>query len=171
VDFKNTVVILTSNVGSTELAALEERRDLGDDDKANKMRDTAMNALRGVFRPEFINRLDEIVVFRRLGRDEIRRIVDIQLLHLGQRLARRDLKLEVADAAKDLLGEVGWDPQYGARPLKRAIQRHLEDTLARRVLEGQFQPGDTIHVERRGSELEITKRSAPAEAAHPAARA
>src|ERR1041385_2242290 len=100
------------------------------------MRGAAQAALRGVFRPEFLNRLDEIVVYRRLGRNEIRSIVDIQLEHLAQRLAKRDLKVDIADRAKDYLGEVGWDPQFGARPLKRAIQKTLEDELARRVLEG-----------------------------------
>jgi ATP-dependent Clp protease ATP-binding subunit ClpB len=164
VDFKNTVVILTSNVGTSELNALEERRDLGDTEKETKLRAAALAALRGVFRPEFLNRLDEIVVYRRLGRQEIRSIVDIQLAHVADRLKKRDLVLEISDAAKDYLGEIGWDPQYGARPLRRAIQKHLEDALARRVLEGQFQPGDIVAVDRRGDgELLLTARR-PAEA-------
>jgi ATP-dependent Clp protease ATP-binding subunit ClpB len=118
-----------------------------------------MSALRNVFRPEFINRLDEIVVYRRLGRDELRNIVDIQLEQLRRRLARRELNLEIGDDAKDFLAEVGWDPQFGARPLKRAIQRHLEDALARRVLEGQFLPGDTVIVSRgQGVDLAVTSR-------------
>jgi ATP-dependent Clp protease ATP-binding subunit ClpB len=148
VDFKNTVVILTSNIGTAELNAIEDRRDLSESAKAEKTRDAAMDALRDTFRPEFLNRLDEIVVYRRLGQDQIRRIVDIQLVHLGERLARRDLKLEISDAAKDYLGELGWDPQYGARPLKRAIQKNVEDALARRVLEGAFTAGDVIVIDR-----------------------
>jgi ATP-dependent Clp protease ATP-binding subunit ClpB len=164
VDFKNTVVILTSNIGTAELNALEERRDLTDAEKGVKMREAAQAALRGVFRPEFLNRLDEIVVYRRLGRNEIRSIVDIQLEHLAQRLAKRDLKVDIADRAKDYLGEVGWDPQFGARPLKRAIQKTLEDELARRVLEGQYLPGDTIVIDRADGSLTFSTRRASPEA-------
>jgi ATP-dependent Clp protease ATP-binding subunit ClpB len=153
VDFKNTVVILTSNIGTLEMNAVEERRDLDAQAKEETMQKVAMAALRQHFRPEFINRLDEIVVFHRLGRDEIRSIVEIQLGELGKRLAKRDLSLEVSDAAKDLLGELGWDPQFGARPLKRAIQKHVEDVLAKRLLAGEFMPGDVVEVDRVGSEL------------------
>jgi ATP-dependent Clp protease ATP-binding subunit ClpB len=110
-----------------------------------------MEEVRRVFRPEFLNRLDEVVVFNRLEQSQIRTIVDIQLGRFGARLARRELTLEVSDRAKDYLAEVGWDPQYGARPLKRAIQKHLEDPLARRVLAGEFPPGTTIAVDRRAS--------------------
>ena len=151
VDFKNTVVILTSNVGTAELSAVEERRDLEDADKGEIMKRMAMEALRQQFRPEFLNRLDEIVVFRRLGRDQIRRIVDIQLELLAERLGRRDLAFEAQPDACEFLAEVGWDPQFGARPLKRAIQKHIEDGLAKRVIAGEFEPGDTIVV-RRGSD-------------------
>ncbi|HEX4339377.1 MAG TPA: ATP-dependent chaperone ClpB [Polyangiaceae bacterium] len=165
VDFKNTVVILTSNVGTTELNALEERRDLDDAAKNEEMREVAMESLRGIFRPEFLNRLDEVVVYRRLGREQIRSIVDIQLQYLAHRLARRDLALEITDTAKDYLGEVGWDPQYGARPLKRAIQKNVEDELARRVLEGQFSPGDTVLVDRTEKGLGFATRSAVPRAA------
>jgi ATP-dependent Clp protease ATP-binding subunit ClpB len=148
VDFKNTVIILTSNIGTAELTTVEERRDLSDEEKAEQMQKVANDALRLSFRPEFLNRLDEIVVFRRLGRENLRRIVDIQLRHLVDRLAQRDLSIAISDAAKDYLAEIGWDPQFGARPLKRAIQRHLEDELARRLLAGEFLPGQTIEVDR-----------------------
>jgi ATP-dependent Clp protease ATP-binding subunit ClpB len=168
VDFKNTVVILTSNVATAELSALEERRDLSDEEKTKEMRHAAMESLRGIFRPEFINRLDEIVVYRRLGREQIRSIVDIQLDYLKSRLARRDLHLELTDAAKDYLGNVGWDPQFGARPLKRAIQRHLEDALAGEILAGRFAPGDTVGVGVAGGELTFQVQK-PAPAAEPAA--
>jgi ATP-dependent Clp protease ATP-binding subunit ClpB len=158
VDFKNTVVILTSNIGTAELSAIEERRDLGDDDKLEIMRRQSMEALRQHFRPEFINRLDEIVVFRRLGREQIRNIVDIQLRYLVERLAARELSLEIADEAKEFLAEVGWDPQFGARPLRRAIQRYVEDDLARRVIGGDFVAGDVISVRRAGDRLAFEKK-------------
>jgi ATP-dependent Clp protease ATP-binding subunit ClpB len=159
VDFKNTVVILTSNIGTLELTAIEERRDLSDDEKDELGNKTALEALRRHFRPEFINRLDEIVVFHRLDRAELRRIVDIQLGYLEERLEQRDLSLELSDPAKEFLAEVGWDPQFGARPLKRAVQRHLEDALAKRVLGGEFMPGDVIVVDRDSQGLTFSKRS------------
>jgi ATP-dependent Clp protease ATP-binding subunit ClpB len=168
VDFKNTVVILTSNIGSAEIAQIEERRDLDDDQKLEQAHKTAMSALRQHFRPEFINRLDDIVVFRRLGRDQIRSIVDIQLGYLVDRLQQRELSLEVTDGAKDYLAEVGWDPQFGARPLKRAIQKHLEDNLARHVIAGEFMPGDTIVVDRApDGELRFERRAPKPEQAEP----
>jgi ATP-dependent Clp protease ATP-binding subunit ClpB len=163
VDFKNTVVILTSNVGSAELAALEDRRDLDLARREDVSRTVALEALRRTFRPEFINRLDEIVVYHRLGREQIRRIVDIQLSRLHARLAQRELLLEISDAAKDYLGELGWDPQFGARPLGRALRKHLEDELAKRVLSGELGPGDTIWVDRSQQGLSFT-RVAPGEA-------
>jgi ATP-dependent Clp protease ATP-binding subunit ClpB len=163
VDFKNTVVILTSNVGSAELAALEDRRDLDLAGREDISRTVALEALRRTFRPEFINRLDEIVVYHRLGREQIRRIVDIQLSRLHARLAQRELLLEISDAAKDYLGELGWDPQFGARPLGRALRKHLEDQLAKRVLSGELAPGDTILVDRSEQGLSFT-RVGPGEA-------
>jgi ATP-dependent Clp protease ATP-binding subunit ClpB len=162
VDFKNTVVVLTSNIGSAELAALEERRDLDAAGREEAARQVAMDALRRAFRPEFINRLDEIVVYHRLAREQIRRIVDIQLGRLHARLAQRELSLDITEEAKDYLGEVGWDPQFGARPLGRAIRKHLEDELAKQVLGGALGPGDTIFVDRGESGLTF-KRVAPGE--------
>jgi len=159
VDFKNTVIILTSNIGTSELSQLEERRDLTDEDRIERSRTLAMEALRHHFRPEFINRLDEIVVYQRLAREHLRRIVDIQLGSLGERLRARELGIELSDSAKDFLAEVGWDPQFGARPLKRAIQKHLEDVLARRVLAGEFLPGEIIVVDRQGSELTFAHKT------------
>jgi ATP-dependent Clp protease ATP-binding subunit ClpB len=156
VDFKNTVVIATSNLGSAELSAIEERRDLSDDERAEQIQQTAQTALRGYFRPEFLNRLDEVVVYRRLAREQIRTIVDIQLRRLKSRLQNREIGFEITDAAKDLIANVGYDPQFGARPLKRAIQRLLEDPLAQRVLGGEFVPGSTVHVHVKGGELDIS---------------
>jgi ATP-dependent Clp protease ATP-binding subunit ClpB len=161
VDFKNTVVILTSNLGTTELNAVEERRDLDQREKAELSRKVTMEALRAQFRPEFINRLDEIVVYHRLERDDIRSIVDIQLRDLALRLKKKDLTLDVSESAKDLLGELGWDPAFGARPLKRAIQKNLEDGLAKRLLNGEFVAGDTVYVRRLGSMFSFSRERLP----------
>ncbi len=149
VDFKNTVVILTSNIGSQHL--------LGEHTEA-QARELVMNELRKAFRPEFLNRLDETVLFHRLDRKEVRSIVDTQLKRFGQRLAKRDLTFEISDEAKDLLGNLGFDPTYGARPLKRAIQQHLENPLAQEILAGHYTSGDTIVVELKSGELTFAKR-------------
>jgi ATP-dependent Clp protease ATP-binding subunit ClpB len=159
VDFKNTVIILTSNIGSAHMQAIEERPGLDPETRRELVRRTVLDEVRKVFRPEFLNRLDEIVVFNRLEQSQIRRIVDIQLSRFSTRLQRRDLSLDVTDRAKDFLAEVGWDPQYGARPLKRAIQKNLEDPLARRVLGGEFPPGTRVVVDRPGGgELTFASR-------------
>ncbi len=152
VDFKNTVIILTSNVGSTHIQSM--------DDEA-QMRKAVMEDLRAHFRPEFLNRLDETVVFHRLGRENLRRIVEIQLSRFEKRLNARGLALEISDAAKDLLGNVGYDPTFGARPLKRAIQRLLENPLAQELLAGRYLAGDTVIVDvGTGGELGFGKRTA-----------
>ncbi|HKQ69361.1 MAG TPA: ATP-dependent chaperone ClpB [Polyangiaceae bacterium] len=156
VDFRNTVIILTSNVGTAQAAAIEDSPDFAGDVEARnrRIRTAVMEEVTRSFRPEFINRLDEIVVFHRLERDEIGRIVEIQLRGLDSRLAKRELTLEMAPAARELLAGLGWDPQYGARPLKRAIQRYVEDPLAQRILAGEFLPGDVILADR-GSEGQL----------------
>jgi len=148
VNFKNTVIVLTSNIGSHHIAAIEDRDGLPEEDKKELIRRAMMEEVRKSFRPEFVNRLDDIVVFHRLDRAELRAIVDIQLGQFEKRLAKRELRVELTDAAKDYLGEIGWDPMYGARPLKRAIQKNLEDPLARRVLAGEFPAGTRIAVDR-----------------------
>jgi ATP-dependent Clp protease ATP-binding subunit ClpB len=140
VDFRNTVLIMTSNVRSAD--QLHER-----------------------FRPEFLNRIDEIVEFRPLSREQIAEIVEHQLAQLRKRLAERRIEVELTDAAKDVLAEAGWDPTYGARPLKRAIQRLVENPLALRLLEGEFADGDTIRVDAPDGELVFVKAAAPAAAA------
>jgi ATP-dependent Clp protease ATP-binding subunit ClpB len=166
VDFKNTVIVLTSNIATAELATVEERQDLSDAEKNEVARGVAMDALRQFFRPEFLNRLDEIVIYRRLDREYLRGIVDIQLRFLTGRLEQRGLSLRVTDAAKDYLAEVGWDPQYGARPLKRAIQRYVEDPLAPRVLRGEYVPGDVVVVDRApGAGLTFARETSSPEAA------
>jgi ATP-dependent Clp protease ATP-binding subunit ClpB len=121
------------------------------------MKARVLEIVGGHFRPEFINRIDEIVVFHPLGRAEIRRIVDVQIDYLRRRLADRDLGLELDDAARDRLGEAGFDPVYGARPLKRAIQQQLENSLAQRILRGEFLPGDVIRVSADEAGLSFTK--------------
>ena len=159
VDFKNTVIILTSNIGSAHIQAIDDRPELDADTRRQLIQRAVLDEVRKVFRPEFLNRLDEVVVFNRLERAQIRHIVDIQLARFASRLARRDLTLEVSDRAKDFLAEIGWDPQYGARPLKRAIQKNLEDALAKRVLAGEFPAGTRVVVDRRkDGELTFTGR-------------
>jgi ATP-dependent Clp protease ATP-binding subunit ClpB len=147
VDFKNTVVIMTSNVGSQWLIEAVA---------FDTMKEHAMEAVRGHFRPEFLNRIDEIVVFHALGEEQLRSIVDIQLRQVMARLADRKIGLEVTDAAKDLLAESGYDPSYGARPLRRTIQRMLLDALAQRVLSGDFVEGDTVKVDADAGEIAFT---------------
>ena len=148
VSFKNCVIILTSNIGSGHIQAIEDRIELEPADRQELVRRAVMDDVRKAFRPEFINRLDEIVVFHRLERNEVRRIVDIQLREFESRLARRELSLQLSDGAKTFLAEAGWDPQYGARPLKRAIRRYLEDPLAKRVIAGEYPPGTRIQIDR-----------------------
>ncbi|MCA9586112.1 MAG: AAA family ATPase, partial [Myxococcales bacterium] len=144
VDFKNTVIILTSNIGSHLIQSIEDRRDLETEDKRELVRRAVMEEVQKAFRPEFLNRLDEITVFNRLEREHMRKIVDIQLVRVAARLAKREISLELTDAAKDFIAQAGWDPQYGARPLKRAIQRLLEDPFSRHVISGDYPPGSTV---------------------------
>jgi ATP-dependent Clp protease ATP-binding subunit ClpB len=141
VDFRNTLIVLTSNLGSDYLAALPEGQ------PAAAARDQVMDVVRAAFRPEFLNRLDEIILFNRLGREDMRGVVEIQLRRLEALLAERKLTLHLTDAAKAWLANAGYDPVYGARPLKRVIQRHLQDPLALLILEGKVREGETVHVD------------------------
>jgi ATP-dependent Clp protease ATP-binding subunit ClpB len=147
VDFKNTVIILTSNIGSMQIQTIEER-DLPPEDKRDLIVRAVLEEARKAFRPEFLNRLDDVVVFRRLEREHIHGIIDIQLCRFAERLAKRGITIELTQGAKDYLAEVGWDPMYGARPLKRAIQKHLEDPLAVHVIAGDYPPGTRLVVDR-----------------------
>ena len=158
VDFKNTVVIMTSNVGSHVIAGAASRVELqspGDLDEGTRRE--VMNALRDHFRPEFLNRIDEIIIFQPLTRGQLRSIVDIQLRGLSKRLEERKIGVELTDRAKDLLIEEGYDPTYGARPLKRAIQRRILDPLAVRVLQGEFKEGDLARIDAVGGELQFSR--------------
>jgi ATP-dependent Clp protease ATP-binding subunit ClpB len=141
VDFRNTVIVMTSNLGS------ELIQELAGDDRYAEMKQAVMTIVGQHFRPEFINRVDEAVVFHPLGKEQIRSICTLQIEYLRRRLLERDLGLSVSEAALDLLGDAGFDPVYGARPLKRAIQRQLENPLANQILAGQYLPGATIHVD------------------------
>jgi ATP-dependent Clp protease ATP-binding subunit ClpB len=151
VDFKNSVIVMTSNLGSQDV------RELGGNATKEEVRTVVMNAVSEHFRPEFINRIDELVVFHALEKDQIRGIADIQLNRLRQRLAERDMRLSVDDSAFDQLIDAGFDPLYGARPLKRAIQQRIENGLAQKILGREFQPGDTILVKAEAGELIFEK--------------
>ena len=151
IDFKNTVIVMTSNLGSSDV------RELGDGATDEEVRAVVMGAVSQHFRPEFINRIDELVVFHSLKKSQIRGIADIQLDRLRSRLAERDIGLTVDDQAFDILIDAGFDPVYGARPLKRAIQQQIENTLAQRILAGDFSAGDTILISAENGQLDFSK--------------
>jgi ATP-dependent Clp protease ATP-binding subunit ClpB len=140
IDFRNTVIIMTSNLGSHAI------REMGEGADSGMIKLAVMEAVSEHFRPEFINRIDEVVVFHTLGQRQLRGIADIQLDRLRARLKERDLSLTLDDAAFDQVVEVGYDPVFGARPLKRAIQSQIENPLAQRILSGDFVAGDTIAI-------------------------
>jgi ATP-dependent Clp protease ATP-binding subunit ClpB len=150
VDFRNTVVVMTSNLGSHEIQRLSGQ-------PAADIKVAVMGEVKNHFRPEFINRIDEIVIFHALGRDHVRSIAQIQLDRLAQRLAERDLRLEVSDEALDEIAKVGFDPLYGARPLKRAIQSQIENPVARLILEGRFGPNDVVPVDLQNGEFSFSR--------------
>jgi ATP-dependent Clp protease ATP-binding subunit ClpB len=149
VDFRNTLVIMTSNLGSELWLG-------GMGDKIT--RDTITHVMKERFRPEFLNRIDEIVVFHTLSREDLVRVVDIQLRHVSALLAEHAFQLEVSSKAREYLAEVGYDPDFGARPLKRAIQRELQDPLALKILGGEIHEGETIYVDRGKEGLEFTSK-------------
>jgi ATP-dependent Clp protease ATP-binding subunit ClpB len=155
VDFRNTILIMTSNLGSQLIQEMSNR-------PFEEVRDAVMGVLRDHFRPEFLNRVDEIVVFKPLSQEQLSAIVNIQLQRLQKRLDERKIRLVVTDAARKLLIERGWDPVYGARPLKRAIQRMVQDPLAMQLLEGKFGEGDAVEVDSAGGELTFQKAKARA---------
>jgi ATP-dependent Clp protease ATP-binding subunit ClpB len=179
VDFRNTILSMTSNIGSQhiqELFDVSERQrgnkatrhrggGVGDPDMVGtaeppidiEIEMKVKEELKRHFRPEFLNRIDEIVIFHQLSREHLKKIVDIQLRHLRDRLAQRGLQLELSDAAKEKLARDGFDPAYGARPLKRLIQQEIENPLARAILSGSYAPGDTIHLDVNGETLTIGK--------------
>jgi ATP-dependent Clp protease ATP-binding subunit ClpB len=157
VDFRNTVIMMTSNVGSAAIFELMEK-------DPKKAREEALAALREVFRPEFLNRIDDIVVFKPLGKDQIEHIIDLQLAHLVKRLGERQIKPKLTAAAKTLLFKEGYDPVYGARPMKRAIQKLIQDPLALKILDGAVKAGQTVKVDAdaKSGEMKFTPESAKA---------
>ena len=155
VDFKNTVIIMTSNLGSQFIQELGAK-----DRKQMEQRVTA--ALREAFKPEFLNRVDETIIFSNLGREEIKSIVEIQLKRLRRNFANRKLALEITEQAKALLADKGYDPAYGARPLKRTIQRLIQDPLAVKILAGEFKEGDRVKIDVDNDELNFSHGQAAA---------
>jgi len=150
VDFSNTLIILTSNLGSQYLA------NLGDGEDVASVEPQVMDVVRAHFRPEFLNRLDEIILFHRLAAEHMAPIVDIQVARLGKLLADRKVTVELSEAAKTWLGRVGYDPVYGARPLKRAVQRYLQDPLADLILRGEVKDGATVRVDEGDGKLALS---------------
>ena len=158
VDFRNTVIVMTSNLGSQLI------QEMAGEENYERMKSAVMDVVGTHFRPEFINRIDEAVVFHPLGREQIRSITAIQIDYLRKRLTERELGLKLSEAALDKLGEAGFDPVYGARPLKRAIQQQLENPLAQEILRGEFGPGDVIKVGVREGEFVFKKGKAAPQA-------
>jgi ATP-dependent Clp protease ATP-binding subunit ClpB len=156
VDFRNTVIVMTSNLGSNLI------QELAGEENYDKMKNAVMNIVAGHFRPEFINRIDDIVVFHPLGRGELHRIAELQVRYLRERLQAREMDLELTAKALDKLAEAGFDPVFGARPLKRAIQQHVENPLAQEILAGKFGPKDVIEVDVAGDELVFRRKQASA---------
>jgi ATP-dependent Clp protease ATP-binding subunit ClpB len=152
VDFKNTIIIMTSNIGSQYILDIA-----GDDSRYEEMRSRVMDVMRNSFRPEFLNRIDEIIIFHALQKSQLREIVKLQIQRLEERLADQKLSLKMSDAALDFLAEIGYDPVYGARPLKRAVQRYLETAIAKAILRGEFKGGDTIFVDVEDERLNLKR--------------
>jgi ATP-dependent Clp protease ATP-binding subunit ClpC len=151
VDFRHCIVIMTSNIGASEIARNTPLGFAVSDDETgltyDDMKNRIMGELKKVFRPEFLNRIDEVIVFHKLTKDEIKEIVDLLLTRIRESMAERELQLELSEQAKDMLVDKGWDPAMGARPLRRAIQRYVEDPLADFVLRSQVPEGSTVKVD------------------------
>ena len=161
VDFRNTIIIMTSNAGAelirreTGLGFHRSENQQSDQEQYEKMKDKVLQEMKKLFRPEFLNRIDANVVFRALGREQIRDIVDLMLNRTQKQLTEQRLTMEVTDDAKDLLTEKGFDQVYGARPMRRTIQNLIEDPLAEGLLHGRFKPGDVVMIGRQGDDLTL----------------
>lgn len=168
VDFKNSIIIMTSNLGTSNVDIGKEigfraTKDEGSEDaRYERMRNKIMEEVKRAFKPEFLNRLDATIVFHPLNKEQIKRIVDLMLGVVYREVQAQDRKLEVTDAAKDYLGKEGYDPVYGARPLRRAIQKHLEDALAEELIRGNFNPGETVIADSDGEKVTFKKKEVPA---------
>jgi ATP-dependent Clp protease ATP-binding subunit ClpB len=156
VDFKNTVLIMTSNLGSREIQEAE-----GDEEQ---VRDAVQQELRANFKPEFLNRIDDIVIFHQLSREQIEKIIDVQLERLRAMLAERNIQLALDDSARQLVAREGYDPNYGARPLKRAIQTLVQNPLAIKLLSGEILPGQTVRASANGDTMDLKVEAAAATA-------
>ncbi|MEO8963312.1 MAG: AAA family ATPase, partial [Gammaproteobacteria bacterium] len=154
VDFRNTIIVMTSNLGSELIQEISQHGDYFE------MKKAVLNVVGQHFRPEFMNRIDEIVVFHPLDREQIKIIAEIQFQRLRSRLAERDYGLTITNEALDYLASTGYDPVYGARPLKRAIQQYVENPLAQEILSGKFLPGETIHIDSKNSSLVFSSATA-----------
>ena len=169
VDFRNTIIIMTSNVGSDLIRresaigfSIKTEEAKTEDQQYKRMKDKVMEELKRVFRPEFLNRIDSQVVFHALAKEHIRTIVDLLMGEVGKNLMLKGISMEVSDAARDWLGEKGYDPVFGARPLRRVIQNELEDRLSEALLEGRFGPGDTVLIDvTEGGEIVLDRQEAP----------
>ena len=151
-DFKNTLIIMTSNLGSEFLVALGEKQDV------DEVREQVMGVVKSAFRPEFLNRLDDIILFHRLKRANMNAIVDIQMARLKKLLVDRKIEIELTDAARTALADKGYDPAYGARPLKRVIQKQVQDSLAEEILAGNVKDGDSVKVDVKDGTFTINGR-------------
>jgi ATP-dependent Clp protease ATP-binding subunit ClpC len=162
INFKNTIIIMTSNVGASMITTTGKLGfTTGDDakkDKYDKLKDTVNEELKKAFRPEFLNRIDDIIVFAHLSKEEIREIVDLMMKDLFKRLAERELSVEVTDEVKDFLAKDGYSEAYGARPLRRLIQRKIEDQLAEEILTNAYQPGDVIVMKLEDEKIVFAKK-------------
>jgi ATP-dependent Clp protease ATP-binding subunit ClpC len=166
VDFRNTIIIMTSNVGS-DLIRKETALGFGgkresaktEEAQYEKMKEKVLNEMKNVFRPEFLNRIDQTLVFHALTKDHIRQIVDLMLKDVGKQLVAKGVEFQVTDAAKDWLGEKGYDEVFGARPLRRVIQNEIEDRLSEALLEGRFAEGEKIEIDVGGDEIMIRNLS------------
>jgi ATP-dependent Clp protease ATP-binding subunit ClpC len=161
VDFRNTIIIMTSNLGT----GLTTRGTVGftmDADESVGSRPAIENALKETFRPEFLNRIDEIVVFDALAQEQVRSVVDLLIAEVEERLSERSIAITLTTAARDWLAEKGYDPIYGARPMRRAVQRYIENPLSTRILSGELAEGDTVHVDAGLGELAFRKAGEPA---------
>jgi len=154
VNFRNTVVIFTSNIGSKDILDLGGSSEIGDQDV---MKERVTQAMRDNFKPEFLNRIDEYVIFNSLTKSDLKRIVGPEVKRLEKRLEERSMRLALSESAMDWLADIGFDPVYGARPLKRVIQREVETNVARGILKGDFDDGDTIIVDVLNERLDIRK--------------
>jgi ATP-dependent Clp protease ATP-binding subunit ClpC len=162
VDFRNTIIIMTSNIGSSYIN--KSKRTLGfvgdnnEEKEFEKIKDLVLEEVKRTFRPEFLNRIDETIIFHPLNKEHIEQIIDILLRDLRKRLSEKNMKLILTKSAKEFLVEKGFDPVYGARPLKRAIQRYVEDPLSEEILRGKFNEGDTIVCRARKDALRFTRK-------------